>query len=98
MNNVFKSIILVLIILFLSLYLGKYLNVYNENRNVLTDEAIARFEKDLKENKDINPRDYLPKEKNYNNKASQLGMSSSKTIEKGFKKVLKYFLSYLEDY
>ena len=98
MNKILKGLLLSLIVLFLSLYLGRYLNTYNQNNSTLTDEAIMRFEEDLKNNKEIIPSNYLPKEKNYDNKISRLGIKTSNVIENSFKNVLRYFLRYLEDY
>ena len=39
------------------------LNAYYENKNVLTEEAIIQFEKDIKEGKNINVSTYLKEEK-----------------------------------
>ena len=69
MNKILKLLGIILIILFLSLYFSKYNNNYYENKNNLTDEAIKRYEKDLKEGKNIDPNNYIVQEKNYNNKA-----------------------------
>ena len=55
------------------------------------------FESDLKENKEIIPSNYLPKEKNYDNKVSLLGRKASKVIEKYFGKVLRSTLRYLDN-
>jgi len=95
MKRIFKIISIVVIILFLSLYYSKYNNEYYKNQKVLTDEAIIRFEKDLKEGKEINVNDYLPKEKDYNNKASKLGLKTSNFIDKVFTKSLKLFAKYI---
>ena len=96
MKNLIKLLFIVFLIFFLSLYFSNYNNSYYENKKILTDEAIERFEKDLKEGKEINAKDYLPKEKDYNNKASKLGIEISNVIEKTFKKSLKIFMKYLE--
>lgn len=98
MNKILKTIFILLLILFLALYLGKYMSSYYENSTYLTDEAIERFEKDLKSGKDIDPNNYLPKEKNYNNKATRIGIKTSKVIENSFKGILRGLIRYLEDY
>lgn len=69
----------------------------NENKTVLTDEAIIRFEKDLKNGKKINPSDYIIKEKDYNNKACKIGLKISKIIENSFKNGFHFILRYLND-
>ena len=85
-----------MLIIFLSLLFSKYNYSYYENKNVLTEEAINKFERDLKLGKKINPKDYLPKEKNYNNKASEYARKTSKYIEIGFNRGLKYIMQYIE--
>ena len=95
MNQILKAMIVFLIIIFLSLYFSKYNNEYYENKRIMTDEAIQKFEKDVKEGKKVNAKNYLPKEKDYNNKASRIGMKSSEFIEKIFDKGLRVIMSYL---
>lgn len=97
MNNILKVVIVLLIIFFLSLYFSKYNNDYFENKNNLTEEAIKRYEKDLKEGKNINPDNYKIEEKNYNNKASIIGLKTSKLIENTFSYGLKYIVKYLDN-
>ena len=95
MKKIFSLILVVLIILFLSLYFSKNNNEYYTNQKVLTDEAIERFESDLKAGKEINLNNYIPKEKDYNNKVSKLGLKTSSFIEKTFTKSLKIFAKYI---
>ena len=90
MNKTIKLLGILLVIMFLSVYFSRYNNSYYENRNVLTEEAILKFENDLKEGKNINVKSYLKEEKNYNNKLSTIGIKTSNIIEKGFKKALKF--------
>lgn len=96
MKNLLKGLFTITIILFLSLYFSKYNSDYYENKRILTEEAIAQFEKDLKEGKEINAKNYITEEKDYNNKASKIGIKMSNTIEKTFNKSLKYLMKYLE--
>ena len=98
MNKLLKILGLLLIVFFLSLYFSKYTNNYYDNKSNLTEEAIKRYEKDLKEGKDINPSNYVVEEKNYNNKASIMGLKVSKLIENTFSKGLNYILNHLEKY
>ena len=40
---------------------------------------------------------YLPEEKNYNNRVCNIGRKASSLIEKSFNKLLRYSLRYLDD-
>ncbi len=95
MKQIIKGTGIMMLILFFSLYFSKYNNDYYENKRILTDEAINRFEKDVKEGKKIDAKNYLPKEKDYNNKASEIGVKSSEFIEKVFEKSLRVIMTYL---
>lgn len=95
MKNLIKYIFITLLILFFSLYFSRYNNTYYENKNILTEEAIKQFEIDIKNNKTINVKDYIKEEKNYNNKASNLGLKTSGLIEKLFNKTLKLLIKIL---
>ena len=96
MNRFIKILILLIIMFFLTIFFSRYTN-YNQNTNILTEAAIEQFEKDLKDSKEIVPSNYLPKEKNYDNKLSLLGKKTSNIIEKYFGKVLRSTLKYLYD-
>ena len=96
MNKVIKVILIIIIILFLSLYFSNYNNSYYETKTYLTEEAIRKYEKDLKQGENILSNNYIPQEKNYNNKASTLGLKSSNFLENIINKTLKYMAKYLE--
>lgn len=96
MNKIIKGIILLIVLFFLISYFSRY-TVYNSNTNILTEEAIEQFEKDLKAGKEIIPSNYLPKEKNYDNKISLLGKKTSNFIGRTFGKVMRIMLRYLEE-
>lgn len=97
MNNIFKILGLLIIVFFLSLYFSKYNNDYYENKNDLTEEAIKKYEKDLKDGKSINSNNYKKEEKNYNNKASIIGLKASKLIEDTFSYGLKHIVKYIDN-
>ena len=65
MKKIIKPIFMIIIILFFMVFINR--NNYYENRTVLSEKSIKQFELDLKEGKEINPSNYLTKEKNYNN-------------------------------
>ena len=89
MNKTIKLLGSLLVIMFLSVYFSRFNSSYYENKNILTEEAIIQFEKDVKEGKNINVSTYLKEEKDYSNKASSIAMKTSNFIESGFKKTLK---------
>jgi len=96
MNKFGKLLIQVLLILFLSLFLSKYSIDVNENKRILTEQAIEEYEKDLKEGKEIVSEKYHIKEKDYNNKVAKTGRKISSMIEKTFHKGFSYLMKYLE--
>lgn len=96
MSKLIKVILIGISIFFLSLYFSNYNNTYYETKAYLTEEAIKKYEKDLKEGKNITSKNYIPEEKNYNNKASELGIKSSNFIDKIINKSLKYLAKYIE--
>ena len=96
MNKIGKVLVQVLIILFLSLFLSKYSTEYNENKKVLTEQAIIEYEQDLKEGKDILAKNYQIKEKDYNNRVAKMGRKISSVIEKTFNKGFDYLMKCLE--
>ena len=95
MNRILKVILAIIVILFLSLYFSNYNNSYYETKTYLTEEAIKKYEKDLKEGKNITSNSYIPKDKDYNNKASIIGVKTSNFIENIIDKSLKYIAKYL---
>ena len=97
MNKLLKFIGIIIIILFLSLYFSKYSNSYYEEKTLLTEESIKQYEKDLKTGKNIVSNNYIPKEKDYNNKASKLGIKTSKLIEDLVNNTLKYIVKYMDN-
>lgn len=96
MKRVINIILIIITILFLSLYFSNYNNEYYQNKTYLTEEAIKKYENDLKNNKNISSKNYLPKEKDYNNNASRLGIKASNFLENIINKSLKFIAKHLE--
>ncbi len=94
MKRAIKGVFLVFVILFCIVFFNRNNNYY-ENTNIIGEEAILRFEKDLKEGKEIVPSHYMTPRKDYNNRASQIGLGISHVIEKVVNKTLKKFLHYI---
>lgn len=97
MNKIIKIILIFIIIFFLSLYFSKYSSDYYEMKSNLTEEAIKNYEKDLKDGKNIVASNYLPEEKNYNNKVSKMGLGLSHLIENIVDNGFKYMMKYLDN-
>ena len=90
-RNTVRFIVIILFILFLSLYLAQATGDYNYDKyrkTVLTENAIKNFEKDLREGKEIDMKNYIEKEKNYSNIFSSLGLKASNVLEKCFNSVM----------
>ena len=96
MKKIVKASILVVFIIYIITFVNR--NNYYENTQVLSDNAIKHFEEDLKSGKEINPSNYLPKKKEYNNKTSIFFLKLSKTIEYVVNHSLKKALQYLDNW
>lgn len=84
---VFIFFITVLFLLFIGLYLTQAFGYYefdSGRKSALTESAIKRFEQDLKDGKEINVKDYLEEEKNYNNSLSTASIKISNALERCF--------------
>ena len=82
---------MVLVILFLGLYISQMTGYYQyteSKKTTLTEDAIKRFEQDIKDGKQIDAKNYLEEQADYNNALSSLGMKVSRLIEKGFNKAM----------
>ena len=75
--KIVKYIIVLLLFAFFGtvfLAVSGYYQTELQKRTVLTQEAIDRFESDLKDGKDVNVDNYLEiKDKNYDNRVSESG-------------------------
>ena len=95
-NNIFLKVLLILFLIYFSLYLMDNLGYYNlsTKRTILTEEKIKEFESDVKEGKSIDLKNYVDTDENYNNMYSNLGYNISKGIDKvlneGLSKVGKF--------
>lgn len=99
-SGIVKIIVLTLIIFFIALYcsgLTGYYQYTESKKTTLTEDAIKRFEEDLKNGKEIEAKNYLQEEKEYNNKASTLGIKISNLIEKGFNKTMNSLLKEIDN-
>ena len=90
-KNIVRFVGIIILILFFDLYFGQFIGYYEVSktkRNTLTNDAIERFENDVREGKEILASNYLEQEKNYNNNLSRMGLGLSKLISEGFDKFM----------
>ncbi|MBO5120599.1 MAG: hypothetical protein J6C28_02795 [Bacilli bacterium] len=99
LKQIVKTFMIFIVISFLSLYITSTSGYYEYNlkqKNILTDEAIERFEKDVKEGKKIIASNYIEEKKDYNNKSSEITLKLSNFISKTFDKIMKYIFKKIE--
>lgn len=98
-NKVFKTVLGLLLLIYLTLYftsISGYYEYKNYKKMTLTEEQIERFEKDVKEGKEVDVSDYIIEEEIvFNNKIANTGKRVSYTISKTMDKVLNKTFSSL---
>ena len=99
-NKTFNFILLMLFLMFLGLYFSSSAGVIDyqaKHRNNLTEEKIKEFEEDVKNNKEIDIKNYIEKKQGkYNNTVSKTTLKASNTIGKVIESGLKFLFSGLE--
>ena len=97
-----KKTIKYVLILLLSSFLVLYFfgnNIYQNwtsEKKILTDEQIMKFEKDVKDGKEIDLDSYIVKEKTHDNVITNINQKISSIIANGFKKIFKYLLKNID--
>lgn len=85
-GSIFLKILAFLFLLYLSLTIAISTGYYEaklSEKTTLTDEAIQKFEKDVREGKNVDIKDYLIDiKKDYSNETTKLGNHFSSLIEK----------------
>lgn len=92
-KKIFRMVMITLIILFATLYFTQaagYFEYTTRKTNTLTEDAITRFEEDIKSGKKIKAKDYIKKENNYHNNLSRLGSGVSSAIESSFNHIMNF--------
>lgn len=98
-KNIARITIFTLLILFTTLYITQALGYFestSRKTNVLTEEAVKRFEEDLKQGKTVKASDYVKKENDYHNKISKSGVAVSNMIENTFNRFMGLIFSEVE--
>lgn len=97
MNNILKFLSLIFIIVFLIMFYsssGSYYEYELNKKTNLTNDAILKFEQDIKDGKEIDINNYLVKEnKDYSNKFSNAGMNLSNNIKRIFDEGFKFIFN-----
>lgn len=99
LKQITKFTITIIVISFFCLYFtttGSYYEHSQKQKNVLTEQAIQQFEKDVASGKKIIASNYITEEKDYNNKTSTFFMKCSNIISKVFDKTMKYIFKKIE--
>lgn len=87
-----KNILIILFIVFIALFFSQSTGYYEYEQYkkvALTNEQIKQFEKDVKNGKKVDVKDYIGEtKKDYGNKVSNTGLKISSEIEKYVKKFI----------
>lgn len=100
-KNVFLCLFLAFVISYVIEITGYY--EYNlQNKTIMTNEAIARFEKDLAEGKDVSREDYVVStEKDYTSSltrtTNKVSIEVNKFLKKGIEGVFKIVSTFVEE-
>ena len=99
-KKIFNTIIFVLFTIFVCLYFASnngYYEYKNKEKSELTKEKIKQFEKDIKNGKKVDLKDYLTTEnKNYENKITKLGNKMSDIVDYSMKNSLEKTFNFFE--
>ena len=98
-KSLIKLFILVIAIVFISAYLIASTGYYEytmQQRTIITNEKIKEFEEDIKNNENIDIKDYFEKEEiDYSNKFTNLIYNISDNSNKLARKTIKYLFKKL---
>ena len=101
-EKLFKTILYLLIIIYLCLYFSNISGLYeykNYKKVSLTERQIIKFEEDIKNGKEINIDNYITEEKGFkNNKVANTGKKLSYTISNAINKVLSTSYDFLSKF
>ena len=69
-HNFFKTLFILVFLLFLALFIASKKGYYEKSvkdKTYLTNKKLKEFEKDISEGKNVDAKDYFPKEVDYSN-------------------------------
>ena len=98
-KNIIRLIIIIIVIIFISSYIIASTGYYEytmRERTIITNEKIKEFEEDIRNNKDVDIKDYYDnKELDYSNKITTLVYNVSDNSNKLARKAIKYLFKKL---
>ena len=102
MDKIIKFLGLLMVVFFIVMLFssssGYYEYEINKKSN-LTQEAIIKFEQDVKDGKDIDVEEYLVKKENdYTNNFTKTGLSISNKIERMFAGGIKFIFNTINNF
>lgn len=92
-KNIVRFSFITVFILFLCIYIGQATGYYEYNnykKTTLTNDAINRFEEDVKNGKTIDAKNYMEQDKSYENSLNKAAIKTSNVIEGAFDKMMEY--------
>lgn len=104
-KKIIKAIFFILFLAFLISYIIERSGYYEynlQNRTVLTNESMRKFEKDVSEGKDVTLEDYtVPTSKDYSSsltrKTNKISVGVNKVLKKGIESVFKLLGSFVKE-
>lgn len=98
-KSIIKLVMIIILIVFISSYMIASTGYYEytmRERTIITNEKIKEFEEDIKNNENIDIKDYYNnKELDYSNKITTLVYNVSDNSNKLARKVIKYLFKKL---
>ena len=104
-NKIIKGIFIVLFLAFIVSYVIEKTGYYEynlQNKTIMTNEAMARFEKDLADCKDVREEDYVVStEKDYTSSltrtTNKVSFKVNNILKKGIESVFKIVGTFVEE-
>ena len=98
-KSIIRLIMIIIVIIFISSYIIASTGYYEytmRERTIITNEKIKEFEEDIRNNKDVDIKDYYDnKELDYSNKITTLVYNVSDNSNKLARKAIKYLFKKL---
>lgn len=97
-----KIILIIILLLFIASYIissSSYYEYASRGKNVISSDRIQEFEEDIKNNIEIDLKDYMDtKEEDYSNKITDIVYNISNGSNKVAKKAIKYLFKKLSSF
>lgn len=94
MNKIIKLGVIGLVVVFLLLFVS-YENGYyerlNQEKTLMTEEMIMKYEEDLKNGVDVSENDYTIQKNDYENVYTKTSLKVSSKVENALDSIIKFF-------